>query len=85
MKYQVVWKKVAENDLATIWLAAEDRNAIAQAAAILDRDLARAPLILGESRSSSVHRVAFESPLGVEYEVIVDDVRVIVHGAFVAR
>lgn len=40
------------------------------------------PLDIGESRSSSVHRLAFHSPLGIEYTVIEDDKRVTVMAVF---
>jgi hypothetical protein len=34
------------------------------------------PLHVGESRESSVNRMAFEPPLAIEYEVIEDDKKV---------
>ena len=81
MTYEV-WAAKAENQLAVAWTAAADRNAVTDAAARLDRVLMREPLKVGESRSSSVHRVAYDHPLGVEFEVIEDDKRVIVQGVF---
>lgn len=83
MNYEVVWDQVAERELAAAWLAAADRGAVTRAAAWLDRQLAADPLRLGESRASSVHRVAFRPPLGIEFEVIEDDKRVVVRGVFV--
>src|SRR6185437_14457657 len=62
MKYAVLWDARAEADLAAVWLAAADRHAVARAAHWFDAQLARAPLRLGESRASSVHRLAFYSP-----------------------
>lgn len=85
MKYEVIWYRKAEQELAALWLSADDRNAISRTAAELDRSLARAPLELGESRASSVQRVAFVPPLGIEFEVIEDDNRVIVQGVFAAE
>src|SRR5262245_22128826 len=84
MNYEVVWDDRSENELATAWLEFPDRNAITRAAEWLDRHLANDPLGLGIPRSSSVHRVAFRTPLGVEYEVIEDDKKVIVRGVFIA-
>lgn len=84
MRYEVLWGPVAVQQLAAIWLAAADRNAVTAAADRLDRWLARIPLQLGESRTSSVHRVAYHDPIGVEYEVIEDDKRVIVQGVFLS-
>lgn len=82
MKYEVYWDARAEADLATVWLGAADRVAVTRAASWFDEHLARSPLKLGESRASSVHRLAFYSPLGIEFEVIEDDKRVIVQAVF---
>jgi hypothetical protein len=82
MNYDVDWGPVAENMLAAIWLAAPDREAVTVASDVLDQAMADDPLTLGESRESSVRRVAFEPPLGVEFEVIEDDKRVVVQGVF---
>jgi hypothetical protein len=82
MKYQVIWQTIAEEELASIWLASADRNAVSTAAAWFDSRLSRLPLNLGESRDSSVHRIACRPPLGIEFEIIEDDKRVIVQGVF---
>jgi hypothetical protein len=82
MSYQVVWGPRAEAMLADVWLDSPDRNAVASAAAWLDARLLRQPLTLGESRDSSVHRIACRPPLGIEFEIIEDDKRVIVQGVF---
>jgi hypothetical protein len=82
MKYFIEWKPVAEQDLARIWLAAMDRNAVTAASAVLEQNLLFRPLTYGESRRSSVHRVAFHAPLGIEYEVVEDDKKVIVQGVW---
>ncbi len=68
--------------LARIWIASADRTSVTVAAASLETALALQPLKIGESRSSSVHRVAYEHPLGIEYEVVEDDKKVIVQGVF---
>ncbi len=82
MRYEVVWGPRAEGMLASAWLAATDRNAVTHATASLTAHLAYDPLRLGESRTSSVHRIAYYPPLGVEFEVVEDDKRVIVQGVF---
>ena len=84
MRYQVAWGPKAEQMLADIWLAASNRTVVTQASAWLERELGYRPLQIGESRTSSVQRVAFCPPLGVEYEVIEDDKRVVVQGVFVS-
>jgi hypothetical protein len=82
MRYEVRWDARAEAELAAVWLAAADRLAVTRAATWFDDQLARSPLQLGESRASSVHRLAFYSPLGIEFEVIQDDKRVVVRAVF---
>jgi hypothetical protein len=58
--------------LADIWIRADDRNAVAQAADALDNALARDPSTQGESRQPGV-RVTFAEPLGINFEVNHDD------------
>lgn len=82
MNSTVEYKSRAENDLATIWMAASEREAGTVASAQLDAWLGDAALFHGESRRSSVHRVAFCPPLGLEYEVVEDDKRVLVQAVF---
>ncbi|QJW96752.1 hypothetical protein [Frigoriglobus tundricola] len=82
MSYHVEWTSEAENDLAAIWNAAADRNAMTAASTWPDAHLVGDPLHFGEPWTSSVHRIAVRDPLGVEFEVIEDDKRVIVHGVF---
>ena len=82
MKYEVHWDAQAEADLAAVWLAAVDRQAVSRAATWFDSQLARSPLQLGESRTSTVQRLAFYAPLGIEFEIIEDDKRVVVQAVF---
>ncbi|CAN5197739.1 hypothetical protein BH10PLA2_BH10PLA2_23800 [soil metagenome] len=82
MRYDVRWGPRAEQMLAAIWLAADDRQAVTRATTWFDDQLARSPLGFGESRTSSVHRLAYFALLGIEFEVIEDDKRVIVQAVF---
>jgi plasmid stabilization system protein ParE len=82
MSYRVEWTTDAENDLATIWTAATDRTAVTDASARIDAQLARAPLGFGQPWGSSVHRIATDDPIGIEFEIIEDDKVVLVHGVF---
>ena len=84
MNYEVVWDTLSEAELATAWLGFPDRNAVTRAAAWLDKQLANSPLTTGLPRSSTVHRVAYRTPLGIEFEVIEDDKKVVVRGVWVA-
>ena len=68
MKFTVIWQPSAEQDLATLWMNAPDRNAVALAADAIDAFLRRDPLAHGESRLGH-SRVMFVPPLAVTYEV----------------
>ena len=81
----MTWIAEAEQELAAIWLASSDRNAVPLAANELDQRLRVDPLHTGESRQSSVRRVAFEPPLGIEFEVIEVDKKVRVLGVWLHR
>ena len=72
VNYTVVWSEEAERELADIWSDAADRQGIANAANILDRELAYAPANLGESRPSGL-RIAHCLPLGVSFAVSEED------------
>ncbi len=72
MRYTVVWHRDALDRLATIWMDADDRNAVAHASDEIDRQLATDPLNVGESREH-ILRIFFEWPLGVRYFVSTKD------------
>jgi plasmid stabilization system protein ParE len=67
MIFTVIWKKTAENDLATIWTSAVNRRAVARAADMVDAELRRDGHTKGESRSGE-DRVLIVPPLGVLFE-----------------
>jgi hypothetical protein len=72
MNFTVVWVGSAERKLADIWLAANDRAGVTQSARVIERELASHPDAVGESRDL-VQRVLFLPPLGVRYEVSMQD------------
>ena len=72
MKYTVLWAPTAEQDLAAIWMEAEDRGTVASAANTIDALLAADAHLRGESRSGSL-RIMFVPPLGVDFEVLQED------------
>ncbi len=81
MKYTVLWTPTAEQDLAAVWLAAADRNAITSAAHTIDRLLAQDPETRGEVCFDTVRALSVP-PLGVEFEVIEPDRMVYVLSAW---
>jgi hypothetical protein len=68
MKFTVVWTSPSQNDLADLWISAEDRAAITKAADMIDRLLRQAPFANSESRTSN-SRIMIVPPLAVAYDV----------------
>jgi hypothetical protein len=64
MRYQVVWTRRADSELADVWTDSADRNAVSYAARQIDSALARDPLACGESRTAG-RRIFFGQPLVV--------------------
>jgi hypothetical protein len=84
VRYDVVWAPEAEDELAALWLASTDRPAFSRAVAAVEAALERQPLYLGTPLRSSVQRFLWNLPVGVEFEVVEDDKRVIVLNIFAA-
>lgn len=76
MNYTVTWTRGAEDGLAVAWIAASDQTAVTAASQRLDLALRRDPRIFGESRSTTMVRIAIATPLGIEFEIIEDDKKV---------
>lgn len=77
MSYTVTWHAKAENELAAIWMAASDRNAVTQASAELDQQLEDDAGNVGESRAGK-RRITFVKPLAIIFEVDEDKRTVVV-------
>ena len=77
MKWTVIYRPDAADDLVDIWVDAPDRQAIADAANHIDTLLGIDPLSAGESREVN-SRVVCDGPLTVFFDVNVDDRMVIV-------
>ncbi len=75
MKYTVVWKPVAEAELAAMWTQAADRAAVTAAANQIDELLKTKPHEQGESRIGAI-RVMFIHPVDVFFNVDDEDRRV---------
>jgi hypothetical protein len=72
MKFTVLWTPTAEQDLAAVWLGADDRAAVVSAANTIDRLLSSDPESRGERRFDVVRTLSI-SPLGVDFEVVEPD------------
>lgn len=76
MDYSIAWTRTALNALAAIWNDSDDRNGVTTASPWLERMLSARPLSFGESRRTSIVRVAYRAPFGIEFEIIEDDKKV---------
>jgi len=72
MRFTVVWRPEAERALADLWIGAQDRRAVTDAADAIDALLRTGPAEVGESRVGNI-RVLTVSPLSVYYDVHVED------------
>ena len=72
MTFTVTWLPSAEQELASIWMAASNRDAVTQAAYVVDQRLKTDPENEGESRTKD-RRILFCKPLGVLYRVLGDE------------
>ena len=68
MTFTVVWRPEAERALADLWAAANDRQAVADAANAIDILLRAEPSQVGESRVVNI-RILTVFPLSVYYDV----------------
>jgi hypothetical protein len=76
MNYIVHWTEVALDELAAVWMAAADRNAVTAASHQLELDVAADPYGRGLFRASSGNYTAVDLPLGIEDDKTVRILRV---------
>lgn len=72
MTFTVIWRPAAEQKLAEIWTASDDRQAITDAADAIDAFFRTQPTEVGESRVANI-RILTVSPLSVYYDVHAND------------
>jgi hypothetical protein len=77
MKWTVIYRPSAKSQLASLWMQAVDREAVARAANSADREFATAPLTAGESREGN-QRILIEPPLAFLFDVNDQDRTVLV-------
>lgn len=69
MMYTVLWTPAAEQELAALWLAAGNRNAVTSAANSIDQLLNQDPELRGVLCFDTV-RTLLIPPLGVDFEIV---------------
>jgi plasmid stabilization system protein ParE len=77
MKWTVIYRPSAIKDLAEIWEATPERQAVTAAADEIDRLLSNSPTMAGESREGST-RLLIVPPLSAVFDVAPDDMQVFV-------
>ena len=85
MTYRVAWTELADEELAAVWLQSSDRNAVTKMANLLEWLLTNFPFNVGESRESTLSRIVYSSPLGMYFEIIPDDLKVLIHSVWLIR
>lgn len=75
MKWTVTYYPSAQDELATIWMDATDREAVSVAAREIEHLLCTDPLSVGESRGGK-RRLIIEPPLAVDYQADPEDMLV---------
>ena len=76
MRYTVIWRRTAENQLATIWLQASDPQSVQQASDRIDQLLRVSSLARGNDRPGLNELTVW--PIRVLFKVSPDDRTVIV-------
>ena len=77
MKYMVEWTPPAEDELIALWMAAPDQSLVTSVIHQLEKRLEINPY-LGQTRQSSANRVVLSSPVGIWFDIIEDDKKVLV-------
>jgi len=72
IRYTVVWPAGSQDELAELWVAAPDRDAITAAAHAIDVDLSEDATVKGVELSEGL-RALFAPPLRVLFAVREDD------------
>ena len=78
MRYALEWIPPAEDELIVLWTTAPDQALITEVVSHLEKLLSLDPYRVGESRQSSVSRVVLSSPVGLSFDIIEDDKRVLI-------
>jgi plasmid stabilization system protein ParE len=83
MSFRVRWKKVARDQLATVWLAHADQAGVTAAAHRIEQSLRHDPENVGEDRPNG-RRVIFDAPPVVPYRVntAANVVRIVAVGSY---
>jgi hypothetical protein len=84
VKYTVIWSDAAIQELAAIWLQVRDRTAITRTAHQIELTLSRDAQHVGEQRLGN-QRITHVDPLGLRFDVIVDDLTVVIGAVWLTR
>ena len=82
MNYSVEWTELAIGELAAVWLSVQDQADLTMLTDMVDRTLGTKPFRVGVPCRSSVHRMLKVIPLGLYYDIVEDDKKVIVQSCW---
>ena len=82
MNYSIIWSGDAVSGLAEVWIASANRYEIALLTELFDRSVEINPFRVGLPAKSSVSRVAIVPPLGLSFDIVEDDKKVIVQSCW---
>ena len=68
VSFRVIFLPVVDRDLVDLWVESENQQAMTDAVDHLVRQLEVDPTQVGESRRL-MRRIAFEGPVGIEFEI----------------
>ncbi len=77
MKYTIVWRPSAVDQLLALWLETSDRQGLTAAADEIDPTLQNDPILRGETLAGSI-RILLIEPLQVAYRVLEEDRTVVI-------
>jgi|GEM_PF-1731733 len=78
MKYTVEYAPPAEDELVALWTNASDKRLVKATVNRLELPMSPDPKQVGESRGSPLTRIVLSSPLGLWFDIIEDDRKVLV-------
>ena len=82
MNYTVEWAPFAVDELAAVWLSAADQAGLTRTLHLLEQLLGSTPFSVGQPAGSSVRRLVLVAPVGLGFDIVEDDKKVIVQACW---
>ena len=82
MNYTVEWSPLAVNELALAWMGATDQWSATHALHSLTQSLISTPFSAGRPHGSTVRRIVVSEFVGLAFDIVEDDKKVIVQSCW---